>query len=74
MKDVSYKRGIEKKQIWKFDISLATQEPACRQGERKKAGPKEQERWALIILSLASRRLGFGQGRRGDPKETPGAS
>jgi hypothetical protein len=36
MKDVSYKRGIEKKQIWKFDISFATQEPAYRQGERER--------------------------------------
>ena len=42
--------------------------------EKEKAGPKEQERWALIVLSLADQRLDLSRGGEETGKRHPWAS
>ncbi len=62
------------KQIWKLDISLECRSLlAVGEGERETRS-KQTGKTGFDRLSLAGRRLGFGQRRRGEPKETPGAS
>jgi hypothetical protein len=68
---------IRIKEFWQIDMEILFGSPRpclpLRRG-KEKPGSKEQERWALIVLSLADQRLDLGWGGEETGKRHPWAS